>query len=109
LHILKTGNLIMSSARCGSIIGSANSEQLTLITEYAKNIGLAFQVIDDISDGDGFVEFLNNKEDAFEYARTLTLEALLKLETLNKEYNINTETLKLLAKYLLYRDSRSNN
>jgi geranylgeranyl diphosphate synthase type II len=106
LHTLKTGALIMAAARAGSIAGGANEESLGLITDYAKNTGLAFQVIDDIFDGDGFVNVSGDKENAFEYARTLTLEALLNLGKL-KEINadIDVKTLDILAKYLLYREN----
>jgi geranylgeranyl pyrophosphate synthase len=105
LHTLKTGALIIAAARAGCIAGGANEAELVLISEYAKNIGLAFQVIDDSFDGDGFVDILGNTGDTVEYARKLTLEALLKLEKL-KEINtrINVKSLEIAAKYLLYRE-----
>ena len=36
--------------RAGAIIGDATQEQLEKITKYAKNIGLSFQIVDDILD-----------------------------------------------------------
>jgi geranylgeranyl pyrophosphate synthase len=117
---MKTGALIIAAARAGCIAAGAsiekNEAELTLITEYAKNIGLAFQVIDDLLDGGGFAavlgssddskdsEGLENSEATIEYARKLTLEALLNLEKL-KEVNprINIKSLEIAAKYLLYR------
>lgn len=105
LHTLKTGALIIAAARAGCIAAGASKDELDLISDYAKNIGLAFQVIDDSFDGDGFVNLLGNVEDTIEYARNLTLDALLKLEKL-KETNakINVESLEAAAKYLLYRE-----
>lgn len=104
LHTMKTGALIMAAARTGCIAAGAGEKELALITEYAKNIGLAFQVIDDSFDGDGFAAVLG-KSEAVEYARNLTLDALLKLGKL-KEINagINVESLDIAAKYLLYRE-----
>ena len=103
MHTLKTGAVIMAAARAGCIIAGAGEKELELISEYAKNIGLAFQVTDDIFDGDGFAGILG--DEAMEYARKLTLEALLKLEKL-KELNagINVKSLETAAKYLLCRE-----
>ena len=123
LHTLKTGKIIMMSSRIGSIAGGASEEEIDLVTNYAKNIGLAFQVIDDILDSTGDpallgkntgsdmknakTTFLNllNKEEAYEYAKKLTIEAILcldKLKEKNKDAR-NVEILEMLAKYLLSR------
>jgi farnesyl diphosphate synthase len=48
MHYLKTGALIQASVLLGAIIGTPS--QLTALRIYASNIGLAFQVIDDILD-----------------------------------------------------------
>ncbi len=50
IHIHKTGALLKASVVCGAIIGGANKELLTALKIYAKSIGLAFQIIDDILD-----------------------------------------------------------
>ena len=50
MHRLKTGALIVASARAGAMIGGADDAQLDAITRYAEAIGLAFQVQDDILD-----------------------------------------------------------
>lgn len=52
LHSHKTGALIECSARLGCIAAGygENSPETQKLCEYAKNIGLAFQVIDDILD-----------------------------------------------------------
>jgi farnesyl diphosphate synthase len=53
MHILKTGALIraavMLGARCGDALGAAD---LAKLDRYAKYVGLAFQVIDDVLDAD---------------------------------------------------------
>ena len=46
----KTACLFIASARIGAIIGGASGPQLGKMTQYAANLGLAFQIIDDILD-----------------------------------------------------------
>ena len=53
MHQLKTGALITASLRCGAIIGGAGKHQAASLESYAKNIGLAFQVADDILNVEG--------------------------------------------------------
>ncbi|MFH0974711.1 MAG: farnesyl diphosphate synthase [Spirochaetota bacterium] len=48
MHLLKTGALIEASVESGAILGNGNSEQIEQLKIYAKNIGLAFQITDDI-------------------------------------------------------------
>jgi len=50
LMIKKTGALIVASVRAGAVLGGAPRQKLEALTEYGKNIGLAFQVRDDIHD-----------------------------------------------------------
>ncbi|MBW1808361.1 MAG: polyprenyl synthetase family protein [Deltaproteobacteria bacterium] len=50
VHRLKTGALIRAAVRCGAILGHADPEELESLTRYAEQIGLAFQVADDILD-----------------------------------------------------------
>ncbi len=48
MHNLKTGALIKAAVLLGAVCGS--SAQITAVSTYAANIGLAFQVVDDILD-----------------------------------------------------------
>jgi len=48
MHSLKTGALIEASVESGAILGNGNSEQIEQLKIYAKNIGLAFQITDDL-------------------------------------------------------------
>ncbi|MEF9991101.1 MAG: polyprenyl synthetase family protein [Romboutsia sp.] len=50
IHLNKTGAIIIGCMRAGAIIGGANESQLKEITKYATNIGLSFQIVDDILD-----------------------------------------------------------
>jgi len=57
---LKTGALITTAARVGAIIGGAAVKDLERVTRYAKALGLAFQITDDILDSD---EISSDKSD----------------------------------------------
>mgnify|MGYP003369224270 CR=1 FL=1 len=50
IHSNKTAAIIIGCMRSGAIIGDANDKDLDKITKYANNIGLTFQIIDDILD-----------------------------------------------------------
>ncbi|MBW4670652.1 MAG: polyprenyl synthetase family protein [Cyanomargarita calcarea GSE-NOS-MK-12-04C] len=50
IHNHKTAALLESSVVCGGILAGASSEDLLLLSRYSQNIGLAFQIVDDILD-----------------------------------------------------------
>ena len=50
IHSLKTGALIIAAARCGAIIADASEIELSAITDYAGQLGLLFQITDDLLD-----------------------------------------------------------
>lgn len=52
MHIHKTGALIRAAAILGANCGKSDDRRLEAIDHYAKNIGLAFQVVDDILDSE---------------------------------------------------------
>lgn len=50
LHRLKTGELFMASVEAGAILGHATESQRKALRHYAHDLGLAFQIKDDILD-----------------------------------------------------------
>lgn len=50
IHLHKTGALLQASVVSGAIIGGANNDMLEALRVYARCIGLAFQIVDDILD-----------------------------------------------------------
>jgi geranylgeranyl diphosphate synthase, type II len=50
IHAHKTGALLESCVVCGGIIAGGEPADLQRLSQYAQNIGLAFQIIDDILD-----------------------------------------------------------
>ena len=50
IHTHKTGALLETSVVSGAILAGAGPEEVQKLSQYAQNIGLAFQIIDDILD-----------------------------------------------------------
>jgi len=48
----KTASLIIAAVRSGALLGNASSDCLNGLSEYGRNIGLAFQIRDDILDSE---------------------------------------------------------
>lgn len=48
IHAHKTGKLIRASVRAGALLSGANLTQFGQLTGYAEDIGLAFQIADDV-------------------------------------------------------------
>jgi len=53
MHLAKTGALIRASALSGAIMSGADAEQVDAVERWATEIGLAFQIVDDILDVEG--------------------------------------------------------
>ncbi len=53
MHTLKTGALIEAATCAGAILGGGGSAQIDRLKSYARHIGLAFQVTDDILNVEG--------------------------------------------------------
>jgi geranylgeranyl pyrophosphate synthase len=50
IHRLKTGALIIAAARSAAIIADASEAELSVISSYAAQLGLLFQITDDLLD-----------------------------------------------------------
>jgi geranylgeranyl pyrophosphate synthase len=53
MHARKTGALIRASVAAGAIMGGANDTIFAALDQYGSEIGLAFQIVDDILDEEG--------------------------------------------------------
>ncbi len=62
MHKKKTGALIKASILAGAILGSATSTDIELLGEYGDNLGLAFQIKDDILDVEGDTTTLGKRQ-----------------------------------------------
>ncbi len=50
MYLKKTAFLLQAAAMCGCILAGADEREIALAGDYAENLGLAFQIIDDILD-----------------------------------------------------------
>ena len=58
MHARKTGAMIRASAVAGAIMAGADDGLVASVDRYAAEIGLAFQIVDDILDVEGSAEEL---------------------------------------------------
>jgi farnesyl diphosphate synthase len=58
LQALKTGALIRFSCLAGGILGRAGDDDMRALSDYAEDLGLAFQIVDDLLDIEGTAEEL---------------------------------------------------
>ncbi len=118
IHTKKTGALIEASILSPAVMAEADDEKFNALKTYAKNIGLAFQITDDILDIEGSEEELgkpigsdesNDKatypkyfglDKSKKYAKTtveVAIESLNVFDDTGKEFFVD------LAKYILTR------
>jgi geranylgeranyl diphosphate synthase type II len=81
MHARKTGALIRASAAAGAVIAGANAAQLAAIERFASELGLAFQIVDDILDVEGAPEALGKTLGKDAAAGKPTYPALYGLES----------------------------
>ena len=58
IHLNKTAALIVASIKAGLYLGGADDDMMENMTVYAENLGLAYQIADDLLDVTGSVEEL---------------------------------------------------
>lgn len=80
IHLTKTAALIVASVRAGAQLGGADEETLNNLTVYAENLGLAFQIADDILDVVGSEEEMGKKTGVDSAKKKSTYPALYGLD-----------------------------
>ncbi|MCK5485176.1 MAG: polyprenyl synthetase family protein, partial [Desulfobacterales bacterium] len=80
LHRLKTGALIEASISSGAVLGGLNSNKISMLESYAHNIGLAFQVTDDILNVEGDPEIMGKAVGTDKLRNKSTYPSLLGLK-----------------------------
>jgi farnesyl diphosphate synthase len=119
LQRMKTGALFEFACEAGAILGGAGAEDRRRLRNYARDLGLAFQIVDDLIDALGSVEKAGKAvskdqaqgkatlvsrfgyEDARHQAQMLADRAAEALST----FDGAADTLRLLPHYLLNRES----
>jgi geranylgeranyl diphosphate synthase type II len=97
IHHQKTGALICAAAHCGAMIAGANRDEFASITDYSINLGLLFQITDDLLDVTATAEALGKTPGKDARSRKATFPALYGLEvtrkTLSAVHRVTCEAL----------------
>jgi len=80
LQALKTGALITFSCEAGAILGQADDRARQALRAYARDLGLAFQIVDDLLDSQSTPEELGKPTGQDEAAGKATFVGLLGIE-----------------------------
>ncbi len=118
IHRCKTAALLTSSLRLGAMSANATDAKLAAITAFGQNLGLAFQVIDDILDVTQTTEKLGKTAGKDVKATKATFPAIYGLEKSRKEAHkltvaahaalkplgLKAARLREIADYLLARE-----
>ncbi|WP_020399280.1 polyprenyl synthetase family protein [Kordiimonas gwangyangensis] len=88
LQQMKTGALISFSAEAGAIMGHASKGARASIQGYARDLGLAFQIADDLLDVEGSEEEVGKAVGKDEDAGKATLVTLMGLERARNQARI---------------------
>jgi len=118
MHRLKTGALISAAVRIGALLGKGSDQQIERLTEYAANIGLAFQVVDDVLNVKGDAAVLGKAVGTDHSRQKNTYPSLLGLahsETYAAElidralqaldlFDNQADPLRAIAHYIIYRN-----
>ncbi len=94
IHAHKTGALLESAVVCGGIIAGAVADDLQRLSQYAQNIGLAFQIIDDILDITATSEELGKSAGKDLQAEKATYPKLLGIEESQRQATALVTTAK---------------
>ncbi|HBR00840.1 MAG TPA: farnesyl-diphosphate synthase, partial [Cyanobacteria bacterium UBA11691] len=85
IHTHKTGALLEASVVSGAMLAGASSDLLERLSQYAKNIGLAFQIVDDILDITATSEELGKTSGKDAQAQKVTYPSLWGIEKSKQE------------------------
>jgi geranylgeranyl diphosphate synthase, type II len=117
IHAHKTGALLESCVVCGGIIAGGKAADLQRLSTYAQNIGLAFQIIDDILDITATSEELGKSAGKDLQAEKATYPKLLGIEESQRQaealvksakaelevYGVAAQPLQALADFITAR------
>ncbi|MFZ5997151.1 MAG: polyprenyl synthetase family protein [Nitrospirota bacterium] len=117
IHTHKTAALIAASVNIGGILACTSEAHLNALAEYGENIGLAFQVIDDILDIEGETEVIGKPKGSDEKKKKMTYPKLYGIEKSKEKarelidnalkalevFDEKADPLRAIARYLLER------
>lgn len=96
LHRLKTGRLFAAAVGCGLWAAGVPDEDQLPWRAFGDEVGLLFQVVDDVLDGDGYAARLG-EEAALGLAADAAERARVRLATIPADTSVLAELVNLLA------------
>ena len=100
IHEHKTAALIQSAMMVGAVLAEASEEEVERIEKCAYNIGLAFQIQDDILDVTGNLETLGKETGSDAKNKKMTYVTLWGMEKAKKEVErLSEEALAILSSF----------
>jgi geranylgeranyl diphosphate synthase type II len=117
LHGCKTGALITAAVQMGAVLGHADENQFAALTDYGQNVGLAFQIVDDLLNVEGTTEALGKKAGSDAEREKATYPAFFGVEATRKKaqaavaaaqaalasFDAKADPLREIADYIYYR------
>lgn len=85
IHLNKTGALILAAIQAGLYLGNADNETFDKMSRYASNLGLAFQIRDDILDATKTTEEIGKPAGSDQESNKSTYVSLYGLEDSKKK------------------------
>lgn len=115
---MKTGRLLRFACEAGSVLGHASTEEHNALMIYARNVGMAFQIADDILDVVGNQELVGKKlhKDAeqdkltfvglcgLDEARGIAAKLVEDAKSALEIFGDKAQVLKDLAQYIIERE-----
>ena len=100
IHLHKTAALIGASVRIGPILANSGKKKLCALSRYGENIGLAFQIVDDILNVEGTAVELGKPVGSDSRKNKLTYPSLYGIEVARQKADeYRTEALLALSAF----------
>jgi geranylgeranyl diphosphate synthase type II len=118
IHSRKTGAMIVTSLRSGALLAGGNTSEMDALIRYGTQIGLAFQVADDILNVEGEEKRIGKSTGTDKKRGKATFPALVGVEDSRKKgqelltdalaaiaaFDEKAEPLRLIARHIVERD-----
>jgi geranylgeranyl diphosphate synthase, type II len=119
IHRRKTGALIMAAVKSGAVISNTRENKIQALADYGLNIGLAFQIADDILNVEGDRELMGKGTGSDEARGKVTYPSLLGMDSAKEKLQKHIDAaiasisifdkralpLRVIARYIMDRKS----
>jgi geranylgeranyl diphosphate synthase type II len=119
IHRRKTGALIVAAVKSGAIVSNAREDKIQALAKYGINVGLAFQIADDILNVEGNRELMGKETGSDAVHDKLTYPSLLGLNLAKEKlakyidaaiaslsaFDERARPLLVIARYIMERKS----